>query len=66
VPGDEEVLLTVDIAGADLFGKDGQSQAADLGVIRAAVDLQQEQMALQAVLKSGARIPSLILLDGIP
>jgi flagellar hook-associated protein 3 FlgL len=44
----------------------GRSQAEDLDVTKAMVDLQQEQMALQAALKSGAQILSLSLLDYIP
>jgi hypothetical protein len=39
-------LLTVNVAGADLFEEDGRSQAEELDVTRAAADLQQEQMAL--------------------
>ena len=47
-------MLTVSVAGADLFGEDGQSRAEDLDVTRAGVDLQQEQrMALRAALESG-------------
>jgi flagellar hook-associated protein 3 FlgL len=54
-------------AGRELISyEDGRSQAEDLDVARAMVDLQQEHLALQAALKSGAQILSLSLLDYIP
>jgi flagellar hook-associated protein 3 FlgL len=53
-------------AGRELISYEaGRSQAEDLDVAQAVVDLQQEQVALQAALKSGAQILNLSLLDYI-
>jgi flagellar hook-associated protein 3 FlgL len=43
----------------------GRSRTEDLDVAQAMVDLQQEQVAMQAALKAGAQILSLSLLDYI-
>jgi flagellar hook-associated protein 3 FlgL len=51
-------------AGRDLVTyEEGRSRTEDLDVARAMVDLQQEQVALQAALQSGAKILNLSLLD---
>lgn len=53
-------------AGRELISyEEGRSQAEDLDVARAMVDLQQQQVALQAALRSGAQILNLSLLDFI-
>lgn len=60
------VAALVERSGRELISyEEGRSQAEDLDVARAMVDLQQEQVALQAALKSGAQILNLSLLDYI-
>lgn len=62
--GRVETLLSR--AGRDLVGyEEGRSRTEDLDVARAMVDLQQEQVAMQAALKAGAEILNLSLLDYI-
>jgi flagellar hook-associated protein 3 FlgL len=60
------VASLLERAGREMISyEDGRSRAEDLDVARAMVDLQQEQVALQAALRSGAQILNLSLLDYI-
>jgi flagellar hook-associated protein 3 FlgL len=53
-------------AGRDQVNyEDGRSRAEDLDVAKAMVDFQQDQVALQAALKSGSQILNMSLLDYI-